>query len=402
MNEKLRVLCLDIEGGYGGSSRSLYESLRHMDRAAVDLEVWCRRDGPVHERYEALGIPCRIIPGLPKMNSLKRTSRNLFGYGKWLAEFLRWDERGKLLRTVRDHFDLVHFNHEGLFGLADWLRRHHEKAQTMHVRTLLLNNVFGRWQARRMTECNDQLVFITENERNNLERLTGRVSGGVVIYNVVTVEQNEAPRHSGVPSDNQLKIAVLSNYSYMRGIDRIVEIAEMLALRGRRDILFVVAGDMRLQGSLPGELGEIARKGGLLVDYARSRGVDDMIVFLGHVPHPEMVLQACDVLIKPTRENNPWGRDILEGLSAQKPVISIGDYSRFVETGVTGFLFAHYDSAQIADCILRLDADRDLCARIGVQAAQRVAALCDGASRARDLLEVWRAAVASRAGRKAA
>ena len=28
----IRVLCLDIEGGYGGSSRSLYFSLQNMDR----------------------------------------------------------------------------------------------------------------------------------------------------------------------------------------------------------------------------------------------------------------------------------------------------------------------------------------------------------------------------------
>ena len=73
---RLRVLCLDIDGGFGGSSRSLYESLRHMDHAQVAAEVWCRRDGPARARYAALGIPCRIAADMPRMNSLPRVSRN--------------------------------------------------------------------------------------------------------------------------------------------------------------------------------------------------------------------------------------------------------------------------------------------------------------------------------------
>ena len=48
----MRVLCLDIEGGYGGSSRSLYESIRHLPKG-VTCEVWCRRAGPIQAQYRA-------------------------------------------------------------------------------------------------------------------------------------------------------------------------------------------------------------------------------------------------------------------------------------------------------------------------------------------------------------
>lgn len=396
MTAPLRVLCLDIEGGFGGSSRSLYESVSNMDRSGVEIEVWCRRDGPARAQYEMLGIPCRIIPGLPKMNSLRSLTRNIFGYAIWLRDFLKWRQRYQLVQNLRERFDLIHFNHEGLFGLAWWLRRKHGKAQTMHVRTLLLDNAFGRCQARAMTKANDRLVFITENERKNLERLAGAASAGVVIYNIVSKPPSEIAPHQAIPRDKRLKIAVLSNYSYMRGIDRVVDIAAELSARGRRDVLFVVAGDMRLRGSLPGDLGRIAKANGTLADYATSRGVADMTMFLGHVTQPESVLAGCDLLIKPTRENNPWGRDILEGLAAGKPVISVGQYSRFVENGVTGFLFSRYDSAAIADAILQLDSDRDMCRQVGVNAMRRVAELCDGASRAQDLLKVWQQAVENR------
>jgi hypothetical protein len=117
----LRVLCLDIEGGFGGSSRSLYESLRHMAPGAVAAEVWCRRDGPVRARYEAIGIPCRVAAEMPRMNSLPRASRNLFGYARAVREMLRLKEFRAALLAAVDRFDLVHFNHEGLFLLAAYL-----------------------------------------------------------------------------------------------------------------------------------------------------------------------------------------------------------------------------------------------------------------------------------------
>src|SRR5688572_17868746 len=146
--ERLRVLCLDIEGGFGGSSRSLFELVRHIDPSAAEIEVWCRRNGPVRPRYEALGIQCRVSPGMPKMNSLERFSRNVYGYSTLLRDFFAWKDRSALVEALRHRFDLVHFNHEGLFGLAAWLRKQHSRAQTIHVRTMMLDNAFGRWQAR--------------------------------------------------------------------------------------------------------------------------------------------------------------------------------------------------------------------------------------------------------------
>ncbi len=395
-SRSLRVLCLDIEGGFGGSSRSLFESLRHMDRDAVEPEVWCRRDGPIRQRYAELGIPCRVMEGMPRMNSLPKASRNLVGYARFWREMALWrSEATQLAVLVRQRFDVVHFNHEGLAGLAGFLRGRHDGAQTMHVRTMIPDNVFGRWQRRRMAAGIDRFAFITENERENVERVLGRAVPGSVIYNIAT-DTGSARRHPAIPDDRRLKVAVLANYAHVRGIDRAVEIAEALAVRNRRDVLFVVAGDMSLQGSLPNELGRIARAGGTLADYAAARGVDDMFLFLGHVAAPETVLAACDMLLKPTREDNPWGRDIIEALAAGLPVLSIGQYQRFVETGKTGILMPVYNAAAAAEHLLKLHSDRTLLKHLGAAARARIAELCDGRNRAGDLLELWQDAVRAR------
>jgi glycosyltransferase involved in cell wall biosynthesis len=212
-----------------------------------------------------------------------------------------------------------------------------------------------------------------------------------VIYNIVTSSLDAKP-HPQVPADHRFRIACLSNYSWSRGLDRLAEVAKHLMMKGRHDVLFVMAGDMGLSRSLPGELGSVARAGGTLGDYVARRGVGDMFLFLGHVTEPEGVLAACHALVKPTRENNPWGRDILEALAAGRPVLTCGAYDRFVESGVTGVLQPEFDAGALAAEIARLADDRGLAARMGRAGRERVLALCDGKARAAELLDLWEGA----------
>ena len=121
LKRKIRVLCLDIEGGYGGSSRSLYESIAHLDRAAVVIEVWCKRKGPIQERYKSIGVPVSIFSSMPKVSSLPKISRNLYAYSLFVLHWLMGRPFRRELLTAARQVDVVHFNHESLFWAARWL-----------------------------------------------------------------------------------------------------------------------------------------------------------------------------------------------------------------------------------------------------------------------------------------
>ena len=136
-----------------------------------------------------------------------------------------------------------------------------------------------------------------------------------------------------------------------------------------------------------------------LADEVRAAGVAGDFVFLGHVAEPSAVLAACDCLIKPTRDANPWGRDILEAMAQGRPVISYGRDATFVEPGVTGLLMDEFDATVTARELLRLANDRDSLRAQGANAKQRIRRLCDPAAQAAELAELWRAAYATRQGR---
>ena len=360
-------------------------------------EVWCGRSGPAVKRYGELDVPCRVV-SFPRFSALPRVSRNLYAVCRAKLDQLRVRAAfEELVRAAATRFDVVHANHESLFLLASALRRRADVPQAMHMRTIVAPGVFARWQARSIARSADQVVFITENEREAWERLGLRTPARHVIYNIAVAPPTGASPHPAVPSDTRFRIACLSNYAWIRGVDRLVEVAAELKSRGRADVLFVVAGDMRLRGSPPGALGRIAARGGMLPDYAASNRVGDMFAFLGPVDEPERVLAACDIVARPSRGNDPWGREIIEALAAGKPVVCTGVYQRFVEDGVTGIVRPDYDRAAFADAIVRLADDPALRRRLGAAGHRRVAVLCDGPARAEDLRGVWAAAAARRA-----
>jgi glycosyltransferase involved in cell wall biosynthesis len=385
----VKVLCLDIEGGFGGSSRSLFESVRVLAASGVEFEIWCRKQGPVMARYAAIGVRCRHEPDMPHVSSLPRLSRNLVAYGRAL---LRWPAskafRHRLLERLRT-VEVLHLNHEGLFLLARWLAPRTQTPIISHVRTHLPATMAARWQYRTLAGAASRLVFITENERDNVARLIGRPPRGAVVCNIALASETGTAPPRGPKRPGRFKVCVLSNYSYMRGIDRLVDVAAELRARGSDAVEFVIAGDMSLSGKLPAPLGAIARRNGTLSDYVEERGLSEMFRFLGHVETPEAVLAACDILAKPTREANPWGRDILEALAAGKPVFSVGTYDRFVEDGVTGFLRPDFDAADWADAILDLASDLARYEEFRGNAVRRANALCNPEDKAAELLQVW-------------
>lgn len=384
------VLCLDIEGGYGGSSRSLFQSLVHLPDGKIQPEVWCRRSGPIQGFYENVGIPCATTPDMPHVSALPRMSRNLYVFGRYALKHPGSRVFRQLLKkTAEEKFHVIHFNHEGLFLLAQWLRSRTEIPFTMHFRTNLIPSLFARWQARVVSRSIDHAIFITENEQKTWCSLGLNNTPGEVIYNIVEKPKQSPLCHSKIPNDSRFKISSLSNYSWSRGVDRLVETALALAKRGRRDILFVVAGDMQLRGSLPGKLGRIKNNKGSLADYARVMGVADMFLFLGHVQKPSSVLAGCDALLKLSREKNPWGRDVIEALGAGLPVIATGSYNRFVESDKTGMLLANYSADEVAKIILNLTENPSLVKQFGDAAELRIKNLCNGSKRASELANIW-------------
>jgi glycosyltransferase involved in cell wall biosynthesis len=390
--DKTRVLCFDHEGGHGGSSRSLFALLLNMRQSGLEIEVWCKNGSHLQDLYAEIGIKVEIHPELPSYAVFSPSIvDNLSLLKSKIPEFIRFSKHGtNISKEISDRFDRLHFNHISFAPLAWYLRKKTGLPATMHIRTIPYYSIMAKWQAWLANQATDDLIYITENEKKYTEHLLGSCNGKIV-HNVPFPVSSPVVKHTEISDDSRLKIASLSNFHYIRGVDRIVEVAREIEKSGRSgEILFVMAGTMKLIKSLPGELGEIGRKGGTLEDYVESQGLSNMFKFLGHVEIPESVIESCQMTIKLTRESNPWGRDIIESMNAGRPVITLGSWEGFVKHNENGIMLQKYDAASIASKILELNENREMLKVMSDKSKEHISETCDSAISAQKVIELWR------------
>ena len=194
---------------------------------------------------------------------------------------------------------------------------------------------------RRISKVSERIIFITKYEKESYYRLGGHRKG-LIIYNLISNFTNKSCLK--LKDEKRFKIAVIENYRWSRGTDRIVEIAQELRNKGRKDIVFIVAGDMSL----------LIKKNETIIDLVEKKGLSEYFQFLGHVSCPEDIILSCNALVSLTRRAGPWGRSVIEAMKMKKLIISTGPNNGFIINNKTGIYMKQYNPEFFADRIIWL------------------------------------------------
>ncbi|MEX2649853.1 MAG: glycosyltransferase family 4 protein [Alphaproteobacteria bacterium] len=373
MSGPVRTLHVDIEGGFGGSSRSLFELIRCLDRERILPLVAHRQQGPVVARYQAIGVPTAHVPEIASYVPRRgKGLRNLIASLPRLARLARAADR--LARLARDHgAEVIHLNYEGLFLLAPLLRHRTGLPMVVHCRALLPEDAWGRWVARRLAAVADHLLFISPQEEARVRALARpRTLAGEVMWNIAPEPPARAPL--GSPPE----AVYLGSLDPAKGADRLVTIAAALDRIGAPPLVIAAYGEARARPRFAAELAAEAARFG------------HRLRFRGHTAEPETALASALALVRPSREDDPWGRDVIEAARAGVPALATGTDQGVVEHGVTGWLFQPFEAEGFARRLAALAFDPELRDRIGAAAAARAATRFSGgaqAARAASLFE---------------
>ena len=364
----LRTLHLDIEGGWGGSSRSLYELVARLDPQRVAPLVAHRQQGPVVDRYRNIGVPTVHVPEIGSF--VPRRTKSVRNLVVSLPRLWRLEAAAKRLAGLASLHgaQVVHLNYEGLFLLAPRLRRRTRLPLICHCRALWPENRWGRWLARSLVRHADQLLAISPQEQARIRSLLG---GNVPVP--VEVMWNIASAPPAPATLPEIPEAVyLGSIDRAKGTDRLVEIARCLEESRAPSLRIAVYGVARTDPTLLERLTRLVAR-----DNLQTR-----IAFRGHTSQPETVLARALALIRPSRENDPWGRDVIEATRAGVPVLATGTFTGVVKPGNTGFLFPEFDARAMASRLSELVRDPALRTRLSDAARARGEQLFSGFSQA--------------------
>lgn len=96
-----------------------------------------------------------------------------------------------------------------------------------------------------------------------------------------------------------------------------------------------------------------------VADYAKIHHLNGEVVFTGWTDEIERAYAGLDIMVVPSRHEDPAPNVNLEAMASGIPVIAtrVGGIPELVLDGVTGLLVNKESPEQIADCILRLAGD---------------------------------------------
>ena len=115
---------------------------------------------------------------------------------------------------------------------------------------------------------------------------------------------------------------------------------------------------------------EIAGEGSdrpMLEKMARQWGIASKIEFTSWLTDPTSALRACDVLVFPSRWQEPFGLSGAEAAACGKPVVAfdVGGVREWLDDGINGFLVPEKNTVVLAEKLERLARDPALRMRLG-------------------------------------
>lgn len=288
-----------------GSDRMLRESVAGLREGGTRVVVVVPTAGPLIDELRALGAEVVIAPGLVLRKALLRPSGWLRLFGEGLRGL---GSAWRLITRVRPDAVYVSTITIPLWPLVAWLRRvpvvsHVHEAEASGS-TLVNRVLYAPHMLAREVLVNSR--FSQATIRHALPKLASRAH--LVLNGVVGPEQPEPPR---ADTDGALRVLYMGRLSPRKGPDLVLSAASLLARDG-------VPVDVTLVGdTFPGY-----EWFGAELRQQASRAPRRMSVrFAGFQPDVWGYVAAADVVVVPSRIDEPFGNTAVEAVLGLRPVI---------------------------------------------------------------------------------
>nr|WP_102720075.1 MULTISPECIES: glycosyltransferase family 4 protein [unclassified Burkholderia] len=351
----LKALVLDQAGVLGGAELSLLEAMMQL-RDAADVVLF--GDGPFRDALIEASVRVEVVG-----------ERALAGVRKQGGMSLR--TAGSLLALVRDiarrarGFDVIYANTQRAMVVGAIAGRLARKPVVWHLRDIVSQAHFGPKQRAAIRYCArfgvTRVIANSEASAQAFVALSGFDRDAVqVVFNGISAEpfvKLEPVRQAalrvrfGLPRDAWI-VGSFSRLAHWKGQHVLLEAARLY-----RDMHVALVG-----APLFGEDDYAA----WLNEYVVEHGLAERVHFLGFQRDIPACMKAVDVVAHTSIMPEPFGRVIVEGMLAKRPVVAAraGGVLEIVDDDVNGLLCEPGDAHALADALAALRTDAVLCNRL--------------------------------------
>lgn len=342
MYSRIRVCFLTgSSSDWGGGSRVLYTTLRNSDLSRIEPLVLLSGDGPIRKELDARGIRC--IAWGPVTEPTDK-----LGYLRALWRMLR------LLR--RERIEVLHINHRF------WRPAEVLAAFLLRIPVLVHFHLVNQQEGSFMSRCSAAICVSQYVARESVPNTLAKH----VVHNGVQLARFEKGRDMRAEwsiAQDAVIVAFLGQIREIKGVQDFITMALQIP---RRDVCFLIAGECRDPQKFPGSYSEKNLK--------EMTDGDGRVHYIGYVNEVENVYRTADIVVVPSRWQEPLGLINLEAAASRKPIVAtrVGGIPEAVDDGVSGYLVEPGDVKALASRVAELIADPALRKRMGDAGRARV------------------------------
>lgn len=247
----------------------------------------------------------------------------------------------------------------------------------------------ARWLARRSLAREkathplalEQVACVSEYVRRKLTDAGALPHGARVIYNGIDPYPFLQAATHRTPSPHLLRLIYTGGLVAHKGVHTTIEALGVVQRRGQVDEMHLsIAG-----GGHPEYEARLKRR-------VEELGLGDRVAFRGRVPRAEIaeLLAGHDVFLFTSVYEEPIARSVMEAMAAGLSVIGtpVGGQGEMLQDGANALVFSPDDPEGLAACILRLQRDPELRARLA-EAGRRTVVERFTLDRMVDEMEAW-------------
>lgn len=399
------ILFIDVEGGRGGASNSLFTFIKQLNREIFNSFLLICKEGPIIEEYRKLGI--EVVKSPLSLFNYQAISKDnfLILFLRFISMVLRIPGTLICLKRIIDEkkIEIIHINSIVILPTAVFCTLMFKLPIIYTIREILANDILGRVQRKLLLWTSDKIIAISENEARQFNE--GAKDNKIIVrYNPVDIQSFQycdddrtAIRRQLHISDSTVVISTIGAIVALKGQDRIIDIVEGIKGKHKKKVKFLIVGKI-----------PFIKKKGFLERFMRislserkidefQKRIENMIVssdlqeyvsIIKHTKDISKILSASDIILRTSRLNDPWGRDIIEAMVNGRSIIATGIYNRLIEDNKNGFLIPpqkHEDETieKIVEKILLLVNDPNLMEFMGKNNAEKGRLLFDSREYAR-------------------
>jgi glycosyltransferase involved in cell wall biosynthesis len=359
----MKIMYVDQTGQLGGGELSLLEILSLSGHTS---EVTLFADGPFREALQCLSTPVHLV----MMGAVDSVGR-MAGIGAVLSKIISVWKLKKNVSNIAHDFDILYANSQKAFLICAFAKGK-EQLLIWHLRDMLTSDHFSPLLRKIAVFFGNNLaVAVIANSRataNAFIEAGGKSAKVTVVHNGITSKPFDLidatmVQHalSELGLTGKFLVGVFGRFSPWKGQHILLEAVAQLA-----NVHVVLVGDALF--------GEDAYRSQLR-DRAQAADLTGRVHFLGFQKNIPLLMKCMNVVAHTSVSPEPFGRVIVEGMLAGRPVIASrgGGVVEIVTDEHTALVVAPGSTGELSAAIERLRTDTPLAARIA--AAGRARAL---------------------------